>query len=94
MMVYTTKRLILRQWQEEDIPAFAKINQDPKVIKFLGKALTIDQIRDFILNKINAHFKKHGFGLWAIVLQNTEELVGMVGLRRINFDLPFCPAVR
>ena len=30
-----TSRLILRDWKEEDIPAFARMNADPHVMEFL-----------------------------------------------------------
>ena len=29
-----TSRLILRDWKEEDIPAFARMNADPHVMEF------------------------------------------------------------
>jgi RimJ/RimL family protein N-acetyltransferase len=34
-----TKRLILREWKLEDLPFFAAINQDPKVMEYLLKPL-------------------------------------------------------
>lgn len=31
-----TSRLILRDWKEEDIPAFARMNADPHVMEFFS----------------------------------------------------------
>ena len=35
-----TSRLILRDWKEEDIPAFARMNADPHVMEFFLHPLT------------------------------------------------------
>lgn len=88
----STERLILRAWQDADIVVFTEINQDPEVIQFLAGPLMTAQAKEFI-NKANKHLEEHGFGLWAVELKGTQELIGFVGLRKIDFDLPFCPAV-
>lgn len=88
----STERLILRAWQDTDIAIFTEINQDPKVIEFLAGPLYTKQAAEFI-NKANLHLREHGFGLWAVALKDTGELIGFVGLRKIDFDLPFCPTV-
>lgn len=36
-----TKRLILRQWREDDAEVFALINQDEKVIEFLQEVIEL-----------------------------------------------------
>jgi len=37
MTVLKTNRLVLRNWKEEDFPAFAKLNSDPRVMVYLAK---------------------------------------------------------
>jgi len=74
-----TERLILRQWREEDATAFYAINNDEKVIKFLRSALTMQECKNFIA-KTNCHIEKWGFGLWAVTLKNSDEVIGFVGL--------------
>jgi RimJ/RimL family protein N-acetyltransferase len=87
-----TERLILRAWQDTDVATFTAINQDPQVTQFLGGPLITAQAQEFI-DKANKHLEEYGFGLWAVELKETQQLIGFVGLRKINFDLPFCPAV-
>lgn len=38
-----TSRLILRDWKEEDIPAFARMNADPHVMEFFLHPLTPEE---------------------------------------------------
>jgi len=87
-----TERLILRLWREEDAPAFAAINQDPKVIEFLRGPLSLSECQDFI-SRVNAHFTEYGFGLWATTLKETGELIGLVGLNVPDFQSHFTPCV-
>ena len=42
-LILETKRLILREWEDEDLPAFAEMNQNPEVIKFFPKSLSYDE---------------------------------------------------
>ena len=88
-----TERLILRRWQSEDIDPFVKINQDPKVREFLypveqSREDTIDMITRF-----NKHIDAHGFGLFAIELKSTGELIGFVGLNILDLEADFTPCV-
>jgi RimJ/RimL family protein N-acetyltransferase len=92
MKIIETERLILRTWQEEDIEAYYQINQDPKVIEFLAGSMTREQVSDFIA-KTNKDQQKHRYCFWALELKDAHELIGFVGLRYINFNLPFTPAV-
>jgi RimJ/RimL family protein N-acetyltransferase len=39
-MTITTARLLLRQWRDDDLPAYAELNADPRVREFFPFALT------------------------------------------------------
>ena len=38
-----TPRLILRDWKEEDIPFFARMNADPNVMEFFLNSLSSEE---------------------------------------------------
>ena len=90
--MFTTKRLILREWQEQDIDAFAAMNQDPEVMRFFPSTLTFDESKGLV-ERIRQHFISHGFGLFAVELKKTGEFIGFVGLMIPNFPAPFMPCV-
>ena len=91
-MKITTERLILRPWQDADVLAFAAINQDKKVIEFLRGPLSLEECQNFIA-KANNHITKHGFGLWAVEVKDTKEMIGFVGLNIPDFESHFTPCV-
>ena len=48
---------------------------------------------DTFVDRIEDHFDKHGFGLWAAELRQTREFIGYVGLWPATLEAPFTPAV-
>ncbi|MGH7865507.1 MAG: GNAT family N-acetyltransferase [Candidatus Binataceae bacterium] len=76
-----TERLILRSFQERDLDAFAAINADPMVMKYLGdgkpqeRNVTWRQMASFI-----GHWELRGYGVWAVEEKSSGEFVGRVGL--------------
>lgn len=88
----TTERLLLRTWRETDREPFAEINFDPKVMEFMPHSLSRDESDQFF-DRIQAHFARHGFGLYAAEHRATGEFMGFIGLQVPGFDAPFMPAV-
>jgi RimJ/RimL family protein N-acetyltransferase len=86
------ERLLLRRWREEDSEPFAAMNADPEVMRLLGGTWTRARSEETIAT-LEAHFDRHGFGLWALELQRTRDLLGFVGLNFTDFDAHFTPAV-
>ena len=87
-----TERLRLRRWTEDDLRPFAEMNADPVVMEFFPRTLTRGE-SDGLVERIEAGFEAHGFGLWAVVVRESGELVGLAGLNRVGFEAHFTPAV-
>jgi RimJ/RimL family protein N-acetyltransferase len=88
----TTDRLILRRWCEADCEPFGALNADPEVMEHFPAPLTRAQ-SDAMIERIEAGFDRHGFGLWAVEVAATGEFIGFTGLSVPRFDAPFMPAV-
>lgn len=87
-----TARLRLRRWRAEDREPFARLNDDPRVMEFLGDRLTHEQ-SDAMADRIEAGFARHGFGLWAVEVKGGEPFIGFVGLSVPRFEAQFTPCV-
>ncbi len=90
--MFETKRLILREWRDSDIPAFSAMNQDPKVMEFFPATLSLDETKALV-ERIRQHFKTHSFGLFAVEIKATGEFIGFVGLMIPTFEAHFTPCV-
>lgn len=87
-----TDRLLLRRWREEDREPFAAINADPAVMEHFPSTLTAGQ-SDAMVDRIEASFAEHGFGLWVVELAATGEFLGYTGLSARPWYAHLTPAV-
>jgi len=92
MTSLSTPRLLLRRWRAEDREPFYRINSDPRVMEHFPACLTRAE-SDAAIDRMEAHFKHHGFGLWAAELVQTGELAGFIGLSTPRFTAHFTPCV-
>ena len=76
-----TERLILRPFQLQDLEGLALICSDPLVMQYIGdgRALDYDTTRQ-LLDRIMTQHAKSGFGLLAITLKESQQLLGFCGL--------------
>jgi ribosomal-protein-alanine N-acetyltransferase len=92
MEIATTDRLVLRRWKESDREPFSAINADPRVMEFMPGLLS-RKLSDQAADRIEAHFAKHGFGLYAAELRADRSFIGFIGLSVPNFHAAFTPCV-
>jgi RimJ/RimL family protein N-acetyltransferase len=85
-------RLILREWRDSDLDAFAALNADPRVREFFPSVLTRAESAASI-ERMRAHAAEHGFGFWCIEVPGVADCVGMCGLANAYFEAPFTPCV-
>jgi RimJ/RimL family protein N-acetyltransferase len=87
-----TQRLRLRRWVSADRAAFADLNADPRVMEHLPGEMT-RQESDALARRIEGHFERHGFGLWAVAVHGVTLFAGFIGLSIPRFEAPFTPCV-
>lgn len=91
-MYIRTKRVLLREWQPEDLNQFASLNADPKVMEFFPAPLTREQ-SDALAQKIIRLIGQRGWGFWALEIPGVADFAGFVGLNVPEDDLIFNPCV-
>ena len=76
-----TERLLLRQFRESDLDAYAAITADAETMRFIGngKALSRDEAWRS-LGYLLGHWEIRGFGLWAVEERSSGDLIGRIGL--------------
>lgn len=88
----TTPRLHLRLWQRGDEEPFAAMNADPRVREHYPNVLTREE-SDASAARIDTHFRRYGFGLFAIELRDAPGFIGYAGLMVPSFKAPCGPCV-
>ena len=91
-VIIETERLTLRHWKKEDTPSFIEMCADRRVMEFLSEPLSPEETR-VTVKRIMDHFKKHGFGLYAVEQKETKTFIGFTGFMIPNFEHFFTPCV-
>lgn len=78
-MILETERLYLREMNQEDFPSLCKILQDKDVMYAYEHAFDDDEAQGW-LDKQIMRYRQYGFGLWAVILKETGEMIGQCGL--------------
>lgn len=81
-------RILLRPWKESDRAPFAALNADPEVMQHFPSPLTRAE-SDAVMQRIEDHFAKHGFGMWAVERPGLDDFVGFVGLMYPSYTAHF-----
>ena len=78
-MIIETERLFLREMTEDDFHSLYKILADSNIMQHYPYIFDEGRVRNWIVRNIE-RYKTFGFGLWAVCLKETEELIGDCGL--------------
>lgn len=93
MIILETPRLYLREMTVDDASNAYGLNLDPDVVKYTGDVsfVSVDEAREFLANY--DHYKKYGFGRWAVIEKMNHEFLGWCGLKYTpeddEFDIGF-----
>ena len=78
-MVIETERLYLREMTENDFDALYKVLADSDIMQHYPYTFDESRVRNWIQRNID-RYQILGFGLWAVCLKETDEMIGDCGL--------------
>ena len=91
-IILETKRLILREMTDEDFSSLQKVISDPDTMKYYPSPYDENGVQRWI-NWCKASYAKRGFGLWAVVLKETGEMIGDCGVSMQTIDDELKPEI-
>ena len=78
-MVLESERLYLREMKQSDYSSLCKILQDKDVMYAYEGAFNDEETQNWLDTQVN-NYNEYGFGLWAVILKATGEMIGQCGL--------------
>lgn len=78
-MILETERLYLRKMNQFDYEALSKMLQDEETMYAYEGAFSDEETQEWLDRQID-RYREYGFGLWAVVLKETDEMIGQCGL--------------
>jgi len=88
MKYIKTKRLIMRDWKQSDIPEFVRMNMDRDVRRYFPNVLSAGTSEKLAV-EIQKDIEDRGFGLFAVERRDTGEFIGFTGMQVLEEDGPF-----
>ena len=78
-MILETKRLILREMDQNDFDALYAVLADSDIMHHYPYTFDETRVRNWITRN-QERYRHDGFGLWAVVLKETGEMIGDCGI--------------
>lgn len=91
-MKIETKRLYLRELTENDFSALYDVLADSDIMQHYPYTFDENRVRKWIVKNIE-RYNIFGFGLWAVVLKETDELIGDCGITMQNINGSIKPEI-
>ena len=87
-----TERLILREMTENDFDALYAVLGDSDIMEHYPYTFDESRVRGWISRNIE-RYRTFGFGLWAVCLKDTGEMIGDCGLTMQNINGTIKPEI-
>ena len=91
-MLINTDRLFLREMNPDDYQALSQVLSDPENMWHYPYTFDGQHVRDWIERNMN-RYRKDGFGLWAVCLRESGEMIGDCGLTLQNINGELLPEI-
>ena len=90
--ILETERLFLREMTMSDLDALFAVLGDKEIMQHYPYSFDEERVRSWIERNMN-RYKEDGFGLWAVCLKDTGEMIGDCGLTLQNIDGTMLPEI-
>ena len=91
-IILETERLFLREMNRSDYDALYRVLADPVIMRHYPYAFDEKRVRDWIERNMK-RYRENGFGLWAVCLKGTGEMIGDCGLTLQNINGAMLPEI-
>lgn len=81
--IIQTEHLLLRKLTMNDVQAWHQILSDQETMQYYPRPFDMDQTKKWINWNLD-NYSKYGFGLWAIILKETNQFIGDCGITMQN----------
>ena len=90
--ILETPRLLLREMTTSDLPAICRVLQDEKTMYAYEHAFSDEEAQAWLNNQLR-RYREDGFGLWAVVLKESGEIIGQCGITLQDVNGEWVPEV-
>ena len=86
MIIFSTDRLIVKPYSEEEFENFFRLNGDEEVVRYIRPVQTREEAIEAFQKLQEDYISKPGYGRWAVHLKDTGEFVGSFAIIALPWD--------
>lgn len=90
--IIETERLRLREMDISDMKALSSILQDEKVMYAYNGPFNDEETMAWMQKQLQ-RYKDFGFGLWGVILKDTDEMIGQCGITMQEYKTTQVPEI-
>ncbi|RYV02093.1 N-acetyltransferase [Shewanella sp. OPT22] len=85
-MIIETERLIIREFNEQDIDALFEMNRDPQILTYIPTEpfQSREQAEDLFNTVVLENYARYGYGRWAVYHKQDKKVIGFCGPKFIE----------
>jgi len=91
-MLPCTERLILREMVAADLPRLSAMLTDPVAMTAYEGPFSDEEVRQWY-DRQQDNYRRYGYGLWAVDLAESEQMIGQCGITWQDVDGVQCPEI-
>lgn len=91
-IILETERLVLREMSMDDFDALYKVLADQEIMCHYPYTFDDERVKSWIERNMK-RYADNGFGLWAVCLKETGEMIGDCGLTLQNIEGEMLPEI-
>lgn len=81
--IIETKQIVLREFSMDDLSSWHQVLSDQETMQYYPSAFDLNKTRCWITWNLE-NYSRYGFGLWAVILKETQEFIGDCGITMQN----------
>lgn len=91
-MILETERLALREYTWDDFEVLYEMLSDPELMRYYPRPYDEQGVKAWIWRNMD-RYARDGFGLWAVILKETGEMIGDCGITLQNIHGQMLPEI-
>ena len=91
-MLPRTERLILREMEAADLPRLTAMLTDPVAMAAYEGPFSEEEVQQWY-DRQQDNYRRYGYGLWAVEMAQTGQMIGQCGITWQDVDGVRCPEI-
>lgn len=86
LIIFETKRCIIREFEPKDMDALWELYSDPEITEYIDDLFPYDEELEYENKYIEHIYRYFGYGMWLVFHKETGKLIGRAGIESKDYQ--------